>query len=72
MMYLSSGSDTKKDVEFDWHNYFFRDTHISTLIQCMYHYCYLRNCKLVQNMSNGYDYIQLVFVSTRSLTLEST
>jgi len=23
-------------------------------------------------MSNGYDYIQLIFVSTRSLTLEST
>ena len=47
LMYLSSGSDTKKAVEFDWNDYFFRDTNISTLIQCVYH-CHLKSCKLLK------------------------
>ena len=46
MMYLPSGSDAIKAVEFDWHNYFVRETNISTLIQCVYHCCYLKSCKL--------------------------
>ena len=35
-----------KAVEFDWHNNLVRDTNISTLIQCVYHCCYLKSCKL--------------------------
>ena len=44
IMYLSSGM--KAIIEFDWHNFFVRDTNISTFIQCVYHSCYLKSCKL--------------------------
>jgi len=50
MMHLSTGSDTIKSTELDWHNFFVECTNISTLMQCV---CVciiaivLKSCKLV-------------------------
>ena len=57
-----------KAVEFDWHD-FLSGTNISTLIQCVYHCCYLKSCKLfkVGTKHVKWVYMQLVFVSTQSL-----
>jgi len=72
MMYLSSGSEAMMAIEFD-----VRDPIIDTLKHSVYIIVvmHLKNCKLFKVSTKHvkwYDYIlQLAFVSTQLLTLES-
>ena len=61
-----------KAIEFNWHNFFVRDTNISSICIIAVTLKAVNFLRLIQNMSNGYDYMQLVSKSTQSLTLEST